>query len=200
MNLRPEPSSRWPGVAGLLLAAVLAGCGGGNPIGNPPDVENPVGTGGQKLSFAYFQKCIQPLLVRNITAPDGSTNTCASGGCHSSVSGTGGALRIVDSAPLVDLGLTAEAIRATDMYKNYYSGRGVSIPGDALQSRFLTKPLVRGVLHGGGQILGSDTDPVALLIRYWIDHPLPEGQDEFSAAAYSMFTPADPTTGSCNTP
>jgi hypothetical protein len=73
------------------------------------------------------------------------------------------------------------------------------VPGNSAESRLLNKPLVRGVLHGGGQILASENDPVAVLIRYWIDHPAPEGQDEFSTATYSMFTPADPATGSCNT-
>jgi hypothetical protein len=28
---------------------------------------------------------------------------------------------------------------------------------------------------------------------------MPQGQDEFSSAAASMFTPADPETGTCNT-
>ena len=28
---------------------------------------------------------------------------------------------------------------------------------------------------------------------------MPQGQDEFSIAANSMFTPADPRTGTCNT-
>jgi hypothetical protein len=37
------------------------------------------------------------------------------------------------------------------------------------------------------------------LIEYWISHPAPQGQDEFSTATYAMFTPADPKTGSCNT-
>lgn len=181
----------------------LSACGGGNPVGNPPDVQNPEGTTGQKLAFAYFQKCIQPLLVAPISSPGGAVNTCATGGCHSSVNGTGGALRIVAGASLIDLSdpaNTADLIRASDMYKNYYSSLGETVPGSADDSRLLNKPLVRGVLHGGGQILANDQDPVAQLISYWIAHPAPEGQDEFSPATYSMFTPADPATGSCNTP
>jgi hypothetical protein len=189
---------------GAWLSAGLVACGGGgNPLGNPPDVQNPEGTTGQKLAFAYFQKCIQPLLVQPITSPGGAVNTCATGGCHSSVNGTGGALRIVDGASLIDLGdpaNTPDLIRASDMYKNYYSSLGVTVPGSADESRLLNKPLVRGVLHGGGQILANDQDPVARLISYWIAHPAPEGQDEFSPATYSMFTPADPNTGTCNTP
>ena len=36
--------------------ALLAGCGGA------ADIDNPEGASGQKLAFAYFQKCVQPLL------------------------------------------------------------------------------------------------------------------------------------------
>jgi hypothetical protein len=190
-------------MAGVSLSLWLSACGGGNPVGNPPDVLNPEGTSGQKLAFAYFQKCIQPLLVAPITSPGGAVNTCATGGCHSSVNGTGGALRITEGASFIDLtdsANTPELIRASDMYKNYYSSLGVTVPGSAAESRLLNKPLVRGVLHGGGQILANDQDPVAQLISYWIAHPAPAGQDEFSSATYSMFTPADPNTGRCNTP
>ncbi|MBP6337420.1 MAG: hypothetical protein KA375_07480 [Vitreoscilla sp.] len=194
-------------LSALLLAAQLSGCGGGNPVGNPPDVSNPAGAGGQKLAFAYFQYCIQPLLVTPITSPQGGSNTCASGGCHSNINGTGGALRITDPAASVNLSdpaNTPAVIRTTDMYKNYYSSLGVTIPGDALQSRLLDKPLLLNVLHGGGQILASEQDTAARLITYWINHPAPQGQDEFGTATYSMFTPAldpaNPGASTCNLP
>ena len=54
-------------------------------------------------------------------------------------------------------------------------------------------------LHGGGLIFLSESDPNVMLIRYWISRPMPQGQDEFSAAANAMFTPADPNVGTCNT-
>ena len=75
---------------------------------------------------------------------------------------------------------------------------GGLIFGNPEQSRLVNKPLVRGVLHGGGLIFDSQDDPAAKLIRYWINRPMPQGQDEFSVAANSMFTPADPATGACN--
>ena len=129
-----------------------------------------------------------------------SINTCAAGGCHDNTSGTGGALRLLGQATPVDTStLTADAIRATDMYKNYYSSLGESVVGAPDQSRMLNKPLVRGVLHGGGIIFENLDSREAKLIRYWINRPMPQGQDEFSAAANTMFTPADPTTGACNT-
>ena len=190
--------------AGVLLA--LASCGGGggsNPLGNPSTVENPPITGGQRLSFAYFQKCINPIFIARLQIPgSSSTNTCAGSGCHDTVTGTGGAFRVVPAAQPVDVldpAQTPDAIRASDMYKNFYSAQGETVLGSTTQSRLLAKPLLLNVLHGGGLIFASEDDPNAKLIKYWISHPVPLGQDEFSTATYSMFTPADPNTGTCNT-
>jgi predicted small lipoprotein YifL len=186
----------------LAAAAALAACGGGGALDNPDSVANPPGTGGQKLSFAYFQRCINPVLNTPLPVNIGgviTNNTCAAAGCHDNASGTGGALRLFGSAPAVSLSLAPDAVRASDMYKNFYSSLGESVVGSPDQSRMLNKPLVRGVLHGGGLIFTSPDDPAAKLIRYWINRPMPAGQDEFSPAANTMFTPADPSTGTCNT-
>jgi hypothetical protein len=192
-------------VASLAVFA-LGGCGGdSNPLDNPPLVQNPATTGGQKLSFVYFQKCIQPIFLAQLQINQGgviSTNTCAAAGCHDNVTGTGGALRLIGSAPPVDLANpanTPDAIRMTDMYKNFYSAQGEVVFGAPLSSRLLAKPLTLNVLHGGGLIFLSEIDPNVMLIRYWISRPMPQGQDEFSSAANSMFTPADPNVGACNT-
>jgi len=189
-----------------LVAGVLAGCGGdGSPLDNPPTVKNPTTAGGQKLSFAYFQKCIQPVFVAPLQINQNgaiSINTCAAAGCHDNATGTGGALRLVGSAQRVDMANpanTPDVIRATDMYRNFYSAQGEVVFGAPLSSRLLTKPLTLNVLHGGGLIFLSESDPNVMLIRYWISRPMPQGQDEFSSAANSMFTPADPVTGTCNT-
>lgn len=201
-----RPASRRR-LAGLASAAALlaTACGGGsNPLGNPPDIDNPGGVGGQKLSFVYFQRCINPVLQAQLQININgviSTNSCAGGGCHSSVSGTGGALRVVPGAAEVDLANAAntpDVVRQTGMYQNYYSSQGSSVPASPSQSRLLTKPLVQGTLHGGGLIFADSNDPNARLFSYWINRPMPEGQDEFSSAANSMFTPADPLTGTCN--
>ena len=185
-------------LAGLALSA----CGGGNAFDNPEPVANPLGVGGQKLSFAYFMRCVNPVLntplrvnINGVT----TTNTCASGGCHDNTTGTGGALRLLGAAPPVDMALGAAALRGSDMYKNYYSSLGETVVGTPLQSRLLNKPLVRGVLHGGGVIFDSAEVDQAKTLRYWINRPMPQGQDEFSSAASSMFTPADAATGACNT-
>ena len=111
-------------------------------------------------------------------------------------------MRIVASAQPVDLANpanTPDVIRATDMYKNFYSAQGSALVGSPAESRLLNKPLVRGVLHGGGLIFANDQDPNVRLMQYWISRPAPAGQDEFSTATYNMFTPADPLAGSCNT-
>lgn len=188
------------GAAAALLA--VAGCGGGeNPFDNPATVSNPKQVSGQKLSFAYFQKCINPIFLAKVQSSAAvSANTCASSGCHDNVNGTGGALRIVPDAQAVDLAdpaNTADAIRLTDMYKNFYSAQGSSIIGSPTQSRLFAKPLLLNVLHGGGLIFDSEQDAFARLIAYWITHPVPQGSDEFSAAD-GLFTPASASTGECN--
>ena len=207
-------------VASLILgAAMLAGCGGGgDPLSNPSNVDNPVVTGGATLAFPYFEKCIFPIFLKQLPIVQNgvsSTNTCSGAGCHDSNTGTGGALRVIVAAtPIADADLlaattdsaTATAIRATDMYKNFYSAQGVTVFGSPLQSRLFDKPLVLNVLHGGGRIFASQDDPNAKLINYWISHPVANGQDEFSTSSYSMFTPAlDPAhpetwaSSTCNT-
>ena len=192
--------------AAALSAAVLSGCGGGdsNPLGNPPVIQNPPTTGGQRLSFVFFQKCINPIFLAQLQINQGgvvSTNTCASSGCHDNTTGTGGALRIVQSATAVNLAdpaNTADVVRASDMYKNFYSSQGSTVIGTPVQSRLFTKPLNLNVLHGGGLVFASQSDANARLIAYWIGRPMPQGQDEFSSAADSMFTPPDAATGTCN--
>jgi hypothetical protein len=174
-------------------------------------VTNPVVTGGATLAFPYFEKCIFPIFLKQLPITQNgvtSTNTCAGAGCHDSNTGTGGALRVIVAAtPVTDEDLAAAAtdaaaataIRASDMYKNFYSAQGTTVFGSPIQSRLFDKPLVLNVLHGGGRIFTSQDDPNAKLISYWISHPVPNGQDEFSSSSYNMFTPADPATGSCNT-
>jgi hypothetical protein len=199
-------------VSAVLGAALLSACGGGGgPLSNPGNVTNPVITGGASLAFPYFEKCIFPIFLKQLPIVQNgvsSTNTCSGSGCHDSNTGTGGALRVIVAAqPVSDADLTAAAtdsatataIRATDMYKNFYSAQGTTVFGSPIQSRLFDKPLVLNVLHGGGRIFTSQDDPNAKLIAYWISHPVPNGQNEFSAASYSMFTPADPATGTCNT-
>jgi len=189
----------------IALLGTLAACGGSsNPLGNPPVVSNPQSTqGNQHLSFAYFQKCIDPIFLTQLLSQGSATsNTCAGGGCHDTVTGTGGAFRLVGAAPALDVSdpaNTPDVIRAADIYKNFYSAQGMVVVGNTAQSRLVVKPLVLGVFHGGGQVFPDQNDPNIKLIKYWITHPAPLGQDEFSTATYTMFTPADPKTGTCNT-
>lgn len=206
---RPRPPRRWAGrdLAALCCAAAsLAACGGGgsNPFDNPASVNNPSTTSGQKLAFAYFQKCINPIFLAPITITVNgvtTTNTCAASGCHDNATGTGGALRVIPGAAAVDLSNpanTPDVIRQTDMYKNFYSAQASTIIGSPSTSALLNKPLVRGVLHGGGVIFPDAQDANVKLMQFWLTRPAPTGQDEFSTATYSMFTPADPATGACN--
>lgn len=195
------------GVRALLVGLVtLAGCGGDNPLDNPPAIQNPSGTTGQRLSFVYYQRCVHPIFLAMLQVNQNgviSTNTCAAGGCHDNTTGTGGAFRLIGNAAPVDVtspANTPAAIRQTDMYKNFFSSQGEVVFGAPLQSRLLTKPLLLGVLHGGGLIFLSENDPNVRVIRYWISRPVPQGQDEFSiAAAEGMFSPPNVVTGACNT-
>ena len=183
-----------------LATAALNGCGGGGLLDNPATLSNPAATSGQKLSFVYFQRCVNPVLNTPLRVNINgvvSTNTCAAGGCHDNSTGTGGALRLMGTAPTADPAQGAATVRASDMYKNYYSSLGETVVGTADQSRLLNKPLVRGVLHGGGLIFETPDDAAAKVIRYWVNRPMPQGQDEFSDAAKSMFAGGDTVAGAC---
>jgi hypothetical protein len=193
-------------LAAFALAAALGACGGSsNPLDNPPAIENAPGSGGQKLSFAYFQRCVYPIFLAELPIHQGnvsSINTCAGSGCHDNTNGTGGAFRVVQNAATIDItdpANTVDMIRATDMYKNFYSAQAAVVLGSPTQSRLLTKPLVQGVLHGGGIVFETPDDPNAKVIAFWISRPVPAGHDEFSPSANNLFTPADPNTGTCNT-
>jgi hypothetical protein len=207
LNGRSGRNVRYAGAALVAVAGfVLAACGGSNsnPLDNPPDVVNPPQSTGKKLSFTYFQRCVYPVLNAQLQVNINgqiSTNSCASSGCHDDRNGTGGALRLSPATPVdvTNPANTPEVIRAGAMYRSFFSSQGETVVGSPASSRLLNKPLVRGVLHGGGTIFLTDNDPNAKVLSYWIGRPLPQGQDEFSAAANSMFTPPDPNAGSCNT-
>ncbi len=193
-SARRAPSLlKWAGVCAAVVG-LGTGCGGGGPLGNPPNVNNEEARGGQSLSFAYFQRCINPIFLAQLPIPGTSTtNTCAGSGCHDNASGAGGAFRVIPAAAFVDLtnpANTDDVIRATDMYKNFYSSQGEVVFTAISQSRLITKPLVRNVLHGGGLIFETDLDPNVRLLLYWMTHPAPAGQSEFSY---------DPGAGACPT-
>jgi len=175
--LRRPALRRLAGTCGAVLA--LAGCGGGG-------IDNPAVVGGKTLSFQFFQECVNPVFLAQLPIPGTAlTNTCAAGGCHDNVSGSGGALRLVPGAAKVTVGVTpdATAIHASDMYKNFLSAQGQVLFAEPSQSRLIAKPLVKGVLHGGGRIFADETDPKVQLILYWMSHPAAQGQDEFSTPA-----------------
>ena len=174
----------WAGVC-AAVAGLVSGCGGDT-------INNEGGVGGQKLSFAFFQRCINPIFLEQLPiVGTGLSNTCAGSGCHDNSTGTGGAFRIIPSAALVTLPAAPDVIRASDMYKNFYSSQGEVVLSAISQSRLLAKPRVQGVLHGGGLIFETDTDPHVRLIQFWMTHPAPTGQDEFAT---------DPGNGTCTIP
>jgi len=184
-------------LAGSLLIG-LGGCGGsGDPLDNPPTVSQGAGAGGQSLSFAYFQQCINPIFLATLPNPlnNGATsNTCSSAGCHNDATGRGAAFRIVPTATPIPTAAnvwtfneSTAQIQASDIYKNFISTQGVVIVGNPAQSLLINKPLLRGVLHGGGLIFASASAPDIQQMEFWISNPMPAGQDEFSSAASSLF-------------
>jgi hypothetical protein len=187
--------------AAIAAAAGVAGCGGGNPLANPDQIQNPPGQTGQKLSFRYYQQYINPIFLARLQVNQGgvaTVATCASGGCHETINGTGGALRIVQNAqPVANLS-DPVAVRASDMYKNFYSSEGATVVGASAQSRLLNKPLVRGILHGGGVIFDSPDHPCAKLIDYWISNPMPATQDEFSTVGDNLVPPTAAQLQTCH--
>lgn len=196
-KLTPTPAAG--GVFGLVkgrFAAAacavfaLASCGGGNPFANPPDVDNTSGaSSGQKLSFDFFQQCINPIFEEALPIPGTAlTNSCAAGGCHG-VAGagdisTGGSLRVQRGVLQVTDFSSPDTIRASEaMYGNYISSAFVTTIGDPGHSRLLTKPRLIGVsFHGGGLVFDNASDINVRLIEYWISNPVPSNQDEFSNA------------------
>jgi hypothetical protein len=182
-----------------FAAAWLAACGGGNPLDNPPSVANTPGGGGQNLSFVYYQYCVNPVLVKQLALPNGGTGSCAGSGCHDNANGTGGAFRMEGDASTVDIAaVSADEARQSAMYRNFFSAQGSSVIGGPTSSKMLTKPLVQGVLHGGGQVFANADTDEARILSYWISRPMPQGQDEFSSAAASMFSAA-PSSDTCIT-
>jgi hypothetical protein len=184
-------------VAAAFAVLGLASCGGGNdnPLDNPNTLSNPILTGNQRLRFSYFQTCVFPVFLKplQIHFSNGTSaiNTCAASGCHDNANGTGGAFRVIPNAQPIDLtnpANTADIIRTSDMYKNFYSAQGEVVFGSPLISRILAKPMVNGVLHGGGLVFETAQDPDARLIQYWINNPAPSGSDEFSDPTFG-FTP-----------
>jgi len=185
-------------LAGCAAALLMASCGGGGPLDNPPLVDNPPGTSSRKLSFAYYQKCVNPIFLAALqTTINGvvTTNTCAGAGCHANATGTGGAFRVIPEAAAVTLPASPATIRATDMYKNFYSAQSEVVLSAPAQSRLLAKPQLLNVLHGGGLIFESAADPNLKRIQFWIAHPQPQGQDEFSTTNDGVLF----TSGACNT-
>lgn len=207
MTLRSRLSPARQAAAASAAALLLAACGGGSPLSNPPDIQNPPGESGQKLSFAYFQRCINPILLAQLTIRQNgqaSIATCANNGCHDNSTGTGGALRLIGAAPDIanltaDLSARADEIRAAPIYVSFYSSQASTVIGAPTESRMLNKPMVRGTLHGGGLIFESADDPNAKVFAYWISHPMPVGQDEFGAAAANLFEGGDVANGNCLT-
>ena len=168
-----------PLAAATCAIVGLTGCGGGT-------VSDPPVAGAQVLAFAYFQRCVNPVFLKQLPITLNGvavTNTCSASACHNNATGAGGAFRIIPTAQPIDLSnaaTTPDVIRASDMYKNFISAQGETVIGSPLQSFLIRKPLLLNIFHGGGQIFASDQDPNVKTMEFWILNPVPQGQDEFT--------------------
>lgn len=211
-------SFRLAAVALACTLAALTGCGGGgNPLDNADTLENPTNTGGRRLSFLYFQYCVAPVfnaaLESHITneatgVVTTTINTCSSSGCHAPGS-TGGSLTLVPNAPVraypatgplpqADIDALRNPSSPEAIYRNFISAQAAVVIGSPTQSALLNKPLVRNVLHGGGVVFETPTDANARIFQYWLQRPMPEGQDEFSRSLEStMFVGGVASTTTC---
>ena len=164
-------------ILSIALLGTLAACGGSsNPLGNPPVVSNPEQrAGNQHLSFAYFQKCINPIFLAQLQIQGTRDHqhlrrrglSRHGDGHRRRSSVVTGAAQPVDCR---DPANTPDVIRASDIYKNFYSAQGEVIVGNAAQSRLLAKPLLLGVLHGGGLIFAERERPQHQADQV-LDHP-----------------------------
>jgi hypothetical protein len=178
--------------SGMCAALVV---GGTALVGCAP-VENPPGGSGHTLCFAYYQQCVNRIFDESLpidydnNGTIDAMNTCSGAGCHDNTSGTGGAFRVIPHAASVSSPVTdPDAVKgppAVDIYRNFYSAQGASDMGSPAESRLLTKPLLEA-LHGGGRIFFSRQDSNAQQLLFWIEHPAPDGKDEFCDECNDLF-------------
>lgn len=207
-------------LAAACTLATLSGCGGGgNPLDNPETIDNPGNTGGRRLSFLYFQYCVAPIfdmqLTSHVTDPrtgamTTTINTCSGSGCHAVGVSTGGSLTLAPGAapraypatgplPQSDIDAMRNAASPAPIYQNFISAQAAVVIGQPTQSLLLNKPLVRNVLHGGGVVFETTTDPHAQTIQFWLQRPMPQGQDEFSRSLESSMFTGTPGPTTCRT-
>ncbi|GMR20824.1 MAG: hypothetical protein BMS9Abin36_1421 [Gammaproteobacteria bacterium] len=136
------------------------------------------GPGGNTLCFNYFQSCINPILDENIAG-----KTCSASGCHRQGEAFGGAFRTDPTA----------ADGSTEMLANFISAKGATNLNNAANSKLLTKPLVSGILHGGGVVF-TTADPQYSEILYWINNSVTAQDDPicdnlFNGTACQIYNP-----------
>lgn len=193
-------------LATALASLALGGCGGDAGPTELPPIANPDTPPGPRLSYAYFQRCVYPILTTPIVLNTGNgvtrITTCSASGCHGDAPGTGGALKIEPVAsPLQLLNplVTVADIRASPMYRSFLSAERQARPRNPDLSPLVTKPLEQNIAHVGGKNFNDALDPGMRRILYWINNPAGDAQDEFNPSTYAMFTPANPDVGNCNT-
>ena len=187
--------------------AALGACGGGiEPASATPRGREPAATpGSQQLSFAYFQKCVYPIFLAQLQI-QGQRELDQ----HLRRLGLPRQRHRHRRRLSLDRQRAAARPRPTRPTRPTSSARATCTrTSTRRRARWCSARRRRAACSpsrwcstcctAAAGLRQRPSDPNAKLITYWITHPVPLGQDEFSSAANSMFTPADPNTGTCNT-
>ena len=143
------------------------------------------GATGGTLCFDYYQRCVDPVF-NAVLVNEGNVFTCAASGCHQNPGSAGGAFKIFPGqVPLASIADPAQVHQAP-IYANFLSAKGAAYLGAPRESFLIRKPLVEGVLHGGGRVFANDMAPGARQFLYWITN---RASDELSPQCAQLFDP-----------
>jgi len=129
-----------------------------------------------------FEVCVNPIFNSPMRRSDGSTVTCASGGCHEVGVGFGGAFKIFPNAAT-----------ASELEANFIVAKAFSNLNSPADSKLLLEPLtgtssITGS-HTGGDIFTSQGDACYIAIRNWIANPV----DDQTSPQCGLCTPPNLT-------
>ena len=151
------------------------------PARQPGHHHQHLGRCGAEAPFAYYQKCVNPILLELLPiAGTAVTNTCAAGGCHDVNTGSGGALRINPRAAEVVIGATpdAESLRCAaadrDVPQLPPAQAQVVFAGARRQPPHQQAPGARRAAWGG-RVFRDENDPLGAHLIYWMSAPVPQG-------------------------
>lgn len=181
---------------GAALAALVVACG--NDVSE--DEASQDVSGGNTLCFNNFQNEIYPRIM-NATLPvdlnlDGTPDanaSCANSGCHFDGGNSGGAFRMGQNTPTIDVTTaTRDQVLNSPMYANFLAAKGFANLAQSTQSKILLEPSAQ-VSHGGGRIFVNLSTPgsCANILLNWINLQPTDG-DTLNTTVCSTAPPPPP--------